>query len=346
MTRLKTQSVQPVRRDEPIRFDGVLSGLQAGAAQSWGLLEVVALRRDPADDDGGSGFASPEDHLQLVEVPTYGTVVLRNTSKFGRLIVPMHVGFFQPGAQNHATSRVLVLEPQETLTVTDCFCIQAAQGGLLRGSQQRFLQLPLGLRRQALELRHKEGYSRLWDEIDGYTRHHGAVTGGHLERFLRPNFGRLQPLRHAFETEPGQIGAAYFVAGRLAGVEVAPNADYWMQVAPVTALYCYGPATLLAEQRGAERVCEPLDLEDLTDVQDLRGRLEDVRERELRDRAGIVQELAKQFFDQQTDEQRHGLRVVTLRQGDWAGQIVRDESQARYLSIFRDVANQGERYAV
>ena len=90
-------------------------------------------------------FASPEEHLELVEVPTYGSVVFRNTSQDTRLIVPMHVGFFQAGAQNHATSRVLVLDTGEALRVTDCFCVQAAQGGLLNQSQQRFLMLPLGL---------------------------------------------------------------------------------------------------------------------------------------------------------------------------------------------------------
>ena len=50
---------------------------------------------------------------------------LRNASSDDRLIVPMHIGFFQPGAQNHTTSRVLVLEAGETIRVTDCLCIQA-----------------------------------------------------------------------------------------------------------------------------------------------------------------------------------------------------------------------------
>jgi len=45
-----------------------------------------------------------------------------------RLNVPMHVGFFQPGAQNHATSRALVLNAGETMEVNDCFCVPAAQG--------------------------------------------------------------------------------------------------------------------------------------------------------------------------------------------------------------------------
>lgn len=341
MTQLKTQLVKPDMHLVSRQFRGLLAGLEAGPVVSWGLLEVLSLRRTAdLDVKARERFASPEEHLELVEVPTYGTVVFRNTSPDSRLIAPMHVGFFQPGAQNHATSRALVLDAGEALETRDCFCVQAAQGGLLKESQQRFLMLPLGLRHQALAKRHREGYSRLWGEIDDYTRHYGVATGGHLERFLRPNFARLLPLRHALETVPGQLGAAYFIAGRLAGVEVTPNEVYWHGLAPVLAMYCYGPAALLAERRGHQRVSEPLDLEDLADLDDLAGRLRDVRQREAAGRGDIVEELATLFFDQQLDEERHGLRVTTLGYKPWAGQVVRDDRQIMYASVFRDVVGE------
>ena len=276
-------------------------------------------------------------------MPTYGTVVLRNTSPDHRLIVPMHIGFFQPGAQNHATSRALVLEAGETLSVNDCFCIQASQGGLLKEAQQRFVMLPLGLRQYALAKRHTQGFSRLWADIDGYTRQYGLATGGHLERFLRPNFDQLLPLRHALEAVPGQVGAAYFVAGRLAGVEVMPNEACWQEMSPILAIYCYGPEALCAERRGYQRVGEPLDLECLADVDDLAHRLRDVRAREATQRADIVNELATLVFDQQVDEDRHGLRIATLGFSSWLGQAVRDPEcrvprrQVVYASVFRDV---------
>jgi len=197
--------------------------------------------------------------------------------------------------------------------------------------------LPLGLRHRALAKRFSQGYSRLWDDIDGYTRHYGVATGGHLERFLRPNFGRLMPLRHVVESTSGQVGAAYFVAGRLAGVELAPNEEYWHGLAPVLAMYCYGPAALLAERRGHQRVNEPLDLEDLVDLDDLTDRVRNVRTREAKGRADIVEELATLFFDQQVDEERHGLRVTTVGYHPWTGQVVRDDRQIAYASVFRDV---------
>jgi hypothetical protein len=341
MTRLTAQLVQPEAQVASPTLGGLLTGLEAGPVLSWGLLEVVALRLAPAEDlVGRQRFATPEEHLKLVQVPTYGTVVLRNTSLDHRLIVPMHIGFFQPGAQNHATSRALVLEAGETLPVNDCFCIQAAQGGLLQAAQQRFVMLPLGLRQHALTKRHTQGYSRLWADIDGYTRQYGLATGGHLERFLRPNFDQLLPLRHALEPVPGQVGAAYFVAGRLAGVEVVPHEAYWQELSPILAIYCYGPESLRAERRGYRRASEPLDLESLADLEDLAHRLRDVRAREVRQRADSVNELATMAFDQQMDEDRHGLRVATLGLSPWLGQVVRDGRQVVYASVFRDVLSQ------
>jgi hypothetical protein len=215
--------------------------------------------------------------------------------------------------------------------------VQAAQGGLLQEAQQRFLMLPLGLRHQALAKRSVRGYSRLWGDIDGYTRQFGVATGGHLERFLRPNFPRLQPLRHALEFVPDQVGAAYFIAGRLAGVEVAPSAAYWRELAPVLTMYCYGPAALLAERRGLERMSEPLDLEALADLDDLASRLRDVRARETSQRSDILDELAALPFDEKIDEERHGLRVSTVAAAPWAGQLARDGRQIVYASVFRDV---------
>lgn len=338
MTRLTTQLVHPEVEAAQSTLGGLLHGLEAGPVLSWGLLEIVALRQS---SNGAliarERFAAPEECLQLVRVPTYGTVVLGNTSVEKPLIVPMHIGFFQPGAQNHATSRVVILEPGETLSVADCFCIQASQGGLLKEAQQRFVVLPLGLRQHALAKRNTSGYSRLWGEIDQYTRQYGLPTGGHLERVLRPNFDRLLPLRHALETIPGQVGAAYFVAGRLAGVELMPNETCWQQMAPILAMFCYGPESLRAERRGYERVGEPLDLEALTDLDDLHRRLRDVRARELNQRTEIVQELATLFFDQRVDEDRCGLRVATLAYDPWVGQVVRDGQQILYASVFRDV---------
>ncbi len=319
----------------PAPFAGLLRGLRPGPVQTWAGLEALALF--PASAEGRSQFVPPLAHLKLDGVRTYGTLVLRNTAERGLLVAPAHVGFFQEGAQNHATCRALVLEAGETLVADDCFCIQQAQGGLLREAQGRFLTLPLGLRRTALEKRGQQGFSRLWADIDGFTRGYGVARGGHLERFLRPYFPRLQPFRHGLEALPGQVGAAYFVAGRLAGVEVAPNPAYWQEFAPLLAIYGYGPAAVRAADRGLVPPRERIDVEGLADLDDLAGRLEASRRRQQERHADAVRKhLDDLGGDWVTDEVRHGLAVQTHLGRRWAGQAVREGGALVYLTLCTD----------
>jgi hypothetical protein len=321
-----------------VAFSGLLSGLVAGPVQSWGRLEVVGLFRAHGHGRADrSRYNSPLEWLKLVRVPHYGTMVLHSTATEGLTIVPMHVGFFQEGAQNHATSRVLILAAGESFEADDCFCIQQAQGGLLKEAQQRFLVLPLGLRAAALQKRGKNDYSRLWGEIDGYTRRFGVARGGHLERFLRPYFARLMPFRHAFETVAGQVGAAYFVAGRPVGVELSPNAAVWRDLAPILNIYCYGPAALLAEQADYPIARPALDVDGLTGLDDLADRLDRSRRQHAVLRSEAIGALAGADWSCHDESVRHGLTIRTIGWGSWAGQVVLDGSQIDYLSIFRDL---------
>jgi hypothetical protein len=324
------------------RFGGLLAAHAPGQVISWGLLDALSLfpadaRSDRSGDEPPSRFVAPLEHLKLVKVPTYGTVVLRNTATQGLLIAPMHIGFFQEDAQNHATSRVLLIEAGELLEANDCFCIQQTQGGLLQEAQQRFLTLPLGLRRAAFEQRRTTGYSRLWGEIETFTRRYGVTRGGHLERFLRPNFKRLLPLRHAFEAEPGQVGAAYFIGGRLAGIEVAPTPSYWQDLFPILTMYCYGPAALMAERKRWTIERQPVDLEGLADLGDLERRLTETRASERTARIDAVEALVRADWSLDVDEERAGLRVLAAERDEWRGQIVRTDDQLVYQSLFCDV---------
>jgi hypothetical protein len=310
-------------------FPGLLAGLVSGQLQSWGLLEMIPLF--PAQASDRTRFVAPLEHLKLVRVPTYGTIVLQNTAKQGTLIAPMHIGFFQPGAQNHATSRVLVLDDGKEVTVQDAFCIQASQGGLLQAAQQRFIVLPLDLRAEALAEKGNKGYSRLWGSIEKMTRKHGIARGGHLERFLRPNFQRLMRFRYALEMLPEQVGAAYFVAGNLVGVEVAPNATYWQDIGPILTIYCYGAAALLAERHRLQAQRRAVDLDALLDLADLQRRLSEVRKQELDERIDIVRALSLLSWPQS----KNGLGIVDLHQDEWHGQLVGEKGELLYLSLFR-----------
>lgn len=321
---------------------GLLDGLAVGQHQSRGLMDVLALvPGDPRDLQGRDRFVPPLEAVKLVEVPDYGTMVLRNTSSDGLLVVPMHIGFFQAGAQNHATSTALMLDAGETLRVKDCYCIQESQGGYLKEAQQRFLMLPLGLRPAASARRAAGDFGSLWQDIDGFNRFFGIAMGGHYERFLRPHFGQLQAFRHAFELQPLQVGAAYFVGGRLTGVELAPNPEYFAQLFPVLNIYCYGPAELAARRRRWESHRHPLDLTGLADLEDLRRRLERARQDERQALAAHLRDLSDLPLEVKVEQDRLGLRVQALGHGSWTGQQVHDGQATVYLSLFRDAVAVG-----
>lgn len=322
-------------KETTLHLTGLLAGLTPGPLQSWGQLAVLPLL-STSGRPSGKRFVAPLENLKLVNVPHYGTMVLSNTAPKGVLIVPMHIGFFQVGAQNHATSRVIVLLDGETQEVQDCFCIQASQGGLLKEAQQRFIVLPLNLRKPALELRGTQDFSRLWPVIEQFNRQHGITRGGHLERFLRPNFKRLIVFRHTIETLPRQVGAAYFVAGRLVGIEVAPNAAYWQDVAPILNIYCYGAAALLAEQLKLQSERRVVPLEGIQTLEDLEQRLAETRAQERNAHIQTLTERAEATWELKLEQEVQDLRVVHLNQGEWSGQMVKEGvNEVAYLSAFR-----------
>jgi len=331
---MTTQSVEYTTSAQ--KFSGLLDQLAMGQPQSWGLLDMVPLlpteQRESHDQ-----FVPPLQQLHLVRVHSYGTLELENTAHQGLLIAPMHVGFFQPGAQNHATSCVLILDANEHLVVDDCFCIQQSQGGYLAEAQQRFIVLPLGLRHVALEHRGEKAFARLWEDIDAFNRRYGIARGGHLERFLRPNFHRLIPLRHAFEVLPRQVGAAYFVAGRLVGVEIAPNTAYWSDVGPILTMYCYGAAALQAERYQWQSTRTPLDLDGLANLDDLAHRLQQAREQDEAIYRRELQAFAQNAWTYSPEKGKKNLEVMSLAAQEWTGQIVRSNKQIIYLSVFRDL---------
>jgi hypothetical protein len=325
-----------IQEQDQLQLTGLLAGLIPGQLQTWGQLAMLPLFPASMQPDNAR-FVSPLEHLKLVRVQTYGTLILENTNSQGLLIAPMHIGFFQAGAQNHSTSRVIVLGEGETLTVEDCFCIQQSQGGFLKEAQQRFIILPLNLRSEALALRSQEGFSRLWGSIEQFNRRHGIKRGGHLERFLRPNFARLLLFRHALETLPEQVGAAFFIANRLVGIEVAPNAAYWQDIAPILTIYCYGSAALLADQLQMGVVHQPVQLDALNTVADLKQRLVETRAQDQALHFEALRECIEAPWNSLPEAESQGLNIATLSQDTWSGQSVKDGETLLYLSTFRSL---------
>ncbi|GER84590.1 MAG: hypothetical protein IMW90_10790 [Thermogemmatispora sp.] len=331
---MEIQAKQEAAETSPLT--GLLAHLAPGPLVSWGMLEVIGLFPVSTEQEQSrTRFVPPMRSLEVVGSPRYGTLVLRNRASDGVLVLPMHVAFFQPGVQNHATSRVLLLDAGETLTADDCFCIQQTQGGTLRQAQQRFCMLPLELRRAAFELQGVQDFGRLWTAIAAYSRRYGINYGGHLERWLRPNFAQLLPYRHALEWLPTQVGAAFFLAGMLVGVEVAPNSAYWAELLPVLLIYCYGSSALLAERQRRAPARPTFNLEDLRDLDDLQQRLAEARRREQGAHLAQLCTVASLHKQARPAEEHAGLRLLSVSHGGWLGQMVYAGSEMVYLSLFR-----------
>lgn len=317
------------------RLDGFLHGFTLSNHLSRFGTEILGIERVGSEKQVS---ASAVANLKLVNVPTYGTMVLRNESKERPMIVPMHIGFFQHGAQNHATSRVFILGAGEESRFEDCFCVQAAQGGLLQSTEQRFLMLPTGLRAAALRKQNSNEFGRLWDDIDDYTRKHGIARGGHLERLLRPNFAKLLPLRHGFESADKQCGGAYFIGGELVGIEVSPSSGYFRDLFPILSIYCFGPEALLAQRLGKSGQMFSPNIDAVSSREDIADRLKASREAHGADRHAAVQELLSRKWRMQNGEHRLGFRVSTIETEGWLGQAVYQEDELAYFSVFREQA--------
>jgi len=154
---------------------------ECGTAVRWEHLEMIPLFKGP----GIPGqFAPPENALRLAKVTDYGEMVLENRHKLPT-IVPLHLGYFQNAAQNHAMCVSAILEPKESREFKDACCIQEAQGGYIHGADERFIILPQPLRDKALALRGVKDYAKLWDDISRFNHQLGLKQRGHLDELKR-----------------------------------------------------------------------------------------------------------------------------------------------------------------
>ena len=187
--------------------------------------------------------------------------ITRKDAPTGVAIVPLHMGFVQDGAQNHALCRSAFLAPGQELLFPDACCVQASQGGYLAERDQWFFVLPVELRAAALELRGVANYSKLWPAISHLNRRYGLVARGHLEQVLTRKRAALTQFQNRLELAPGQTGALFFVGDRLAGVEIAPDPRYFAEVWMALVCFAYGAAALHAGE--PDPVTEPYDVSDV-----------------------------------------------------------------------------------
>ena len=106
---------------------------------------------------------------------------------------------------------------------------------------------------------------------------------------------------------------------------------------PLTMMYCYGPAALMAERKRWTTERQMVDLEGLTGLDDLERRLSEARASERTARITAVAGLTGANWNQDVEEERAGLRVLSAEHEEWRGQVVRTDEETVYMSLFADV---------
>ncbi|MFC5823918.1 ARPP-1 family domain-containing protein [Nonomuraea insulae] len=270
----------------------------------------------------------PRSGLKLKRVVGYGQVELSNAASEGVAIVPLHIGYIQDAAQNHALCSSALMGAGQSRRFDDACCVQAAQGGYLEGRDQWFFVLPVELRAAALRLRGRQDYAKLWPDISELNSAYGLPSRGHLEQILSRKRATLTQFQSRLELMPGQLGALFFVGDRFAGLELAPDPVYFGELWMALVCFAYGVAAWHAEPEPAG--AEPYDVASLAE---LRAEL-------VRDRAARLAEVASWMPAPVGDvrlveEERYlDLRLSTLTGDGLAGQVVTEHGRPVYASIF------------
>ncbi|MFC9974705.1 ARPP-1 family domain-containing protein [Spirillospora sp. NPDC127200] len=305
-----------------------LAGHRLGTPQRAGALTMV-----PISGPRHPGIVAPRSGLKLARVPGYGQVELRNGADSGVAIVPLHIGYIQDAAQNHALCRSALLAAGQSMLFTDAACVQESQGGLLAGRDQWFFVLPLELRARALELRGVPGYSKLWTDIADLNTRYGLARRGHLEQILSRRRPVLTQFQSRLEPQPGQLGALFFIGDRFAGLEIAPDPVYFAQMWMALVCFAYGVAAWQAEPAPAD----PAPYE-ATSLAGLRAALDADRADRLAEIADWLARVPTGPVQVQEEDRYLDLRLSTVTGPHLAGQIVTEGERAVYASLFAPAA--------
>ncbi len=299
---------------------------RVGQPQVSGPLAVI-----PVFGPDRTGYAAPRTSLKLSAVKGYGNLELENRPGGGLAIVPLHMGYIQKGAQNHAMCRAAFLGEGQKVLYKDVCCVQASQGGYLEERDQWFFVLPVSLRERALALRGVENYSKLWDDITAFNTLFGNSRRGHLEVVIGKERAALTRFRSRFELEAGQTGALFFLKGQLVGVELAPSVAYFAELWPALVCFAYGAEAFRLEASTSIGAPEPLDG---TSLAELRQALEADRARYREALLHQATTLQPQTMELTREELFLSHELITAEGRDYAGQVVVDEDDVVWASLF------------
>lgn len=302
-----------------------LDGLTFGEPEQAGALTVLPIFGTAYNGK----IAAPRTGLKLARVVGYGRVELKNPSPDAVAIVPLHMGYIQDMAQNHALCRSAFIGPGQTVLFDDACCVQQAQGGYLKESEQWFFVLPYELRDEVLQLRGKANFGKLWPAIIRLNQKVGLPMRGHLELILSRERATLTQFQSRLELLPDQLGALFFIHDRLIGIEVAPTPEYFQEMWMPLVCFSYGVAA-----RYTASTPSNLTPFEVTTLAELRNALETHRS-QIKDKVyGWLQDADLSNMISQEEERYCDMRLYTNTSAGFAGQSVMEHGRMIYASMF------------
>jgi hypothetical protein len=278
-------------------------------------------------------FTYPRSGLKLSKVKGYGNMELSNPSASGVAIVPLHMGYIQDKAQNHALCRSAFIAAGQTVMFEDACCVQESQGGYLEGREQWFFVLPLDLREEALSLRGEENYGKLWKAITRLNEKHGLGSRGHLEQILSRERAYLTQWQSRLELLPEQTGAIFLIGSRLVGIEMTPSPGYFQELWMPLICFCYGTAAMLEEKHSVTKEADLMSFAPGS-ISQLREQVHESRRLTLDTIHYRLQSLSKESLEKTEEERFLTMTLNTVNSSNFAGQIVDDGGSLVYASLF------------
>lgn len=307
-----------------------LSPYQFGTPQQSGSMTIVPLFG--AEKPGK--FTGPLSGIKLSRVAGYGNVELANPGETGIAIVPLHLGYIQDRAQNHALCRSAFLAPGQKLMFEDACCVQASQGGYLVEREQWFFILPVQLRFIALQLRGQKSYSKLWNNIGRLNQEFGLKSRGHLEQIITRQRAYLTQYQSRFELLKDQTGALFLIGGKLAGIEIAPSAAYFQELWMALVCFCYGAGAMSFDRKIAIHQEQKILPFPANTLEQLREQLQSSHREKVDKIRDVLAKIPGQEFKVQEEERFCNLRLKTAIGNNFAGQFVEEAGQLVYASLF------------
>lgn len=310
----------------PQAFD--LSAYRFGIPQKSGVMTIIPIFG--ANLDNKHKFSPPLSGLKLTQVRGYGNMEITNHSQ-GIAIVPLHMGYIQDKAQNHALCRSAFIAEGQKLMFEDACCVQSGQGGFLEEREQWFFILPLLLREEALKLQGQKGYSKLWNAISKLNQRFGLQNRGHLEQIISRKRAFLTQYQSRFELLPGQTGALFILGDKLAGIEITPNTTYFQEVWMSLVCFCYGVAAMHLETNEIPQQITPFSA---TNLAELRQQLVESRQQIYAEVQSNLANTPLEKFEVTKEEKFLDLQLKTVEGTNFAGEFVEEQGNLVYASVF------------